>query len=155
MLLLAIPTFWPYGYFIILRWVVTGVALYLAYSAYEGGKMGWTWTMGIIAVLFNPIAPIYLTKDVWIAIDIIAALIFLSSIKFLSFEPANQTQQRNENLERLRELFDSQEEVRNDDVEGLLGVSHATATRYLDELEKEGFIEQKGKVGRGVTYLKK
>ena len=42
--------------------------------------------------------------------------------------------------------------ITNNDVEKLLGVSNATAERYLDELEKEGKIEQKGKTGRNVFY---
>jgi len=39
-------------------------------------------------------------------------------------------------------------------VENLLLVSDATATRYLDELEKEGKIKQVGKTGKGVFYEK-
>jgi len=45
-------------------------------------------------------------------------------------------------------------EATNNDIEKLLGVSDATATRYLDELEKEGLIEQVGKTGTGVYYKK-
>lgn len=45
--------------------------------------------------------------------------------------------------------------VTNDEVQGLVGVSDATATRYLDELIEEGKIEKSGS-GRGVVYeLKK
>jgi len=42
--------------------------------------------------------------------------------------------------------------ITNNDVEKLLGVSDATATRYLDKLEKEGKIWQEGKTGRFVYY---
>ncbi len=42
--------------------------------------------------------------------------------------------------------------IRNNDVEKLCGVSDATATRYLDELEKEGKIRQIGTVGHTVYY---
>jgi Fic family protein len=44
------------------------------------------------------------------------------------------------------------EEVSNEDVEGFLGVSDATATIYLSELEEEGKIVQIGTVGRPVRY---
>ncbi len=44
--------------------------------------------------------------------------------------------------------------VKNDDVQRLTGVSDATATRYLDELEKEGLIRQVGVVGGYVYYEK-
>lgn len=46
----------------------------------------------------------------------------------------------------------SRREVTNDDVEKELGVSDATATRYLDALEKQGRIEQIGEKGRFVKY---
>ncbi len=42
--------------------------------------------------------------------------------------------------------------VTNNNIENLLGVSDATATRYLDELEKEGKVQQIGSTGRGVFY---
>jgi len=40
----------------------------------------------------------------------------------------------------------------NADVENLLKVSDATATRYLDELEKEGKVVQVGRTGKHVYY---
>lgn len=45
--------------------------------------------------------------------------------------------------------------VTNNDIEKLLGVSDATATRYLDELEKEGRIRQIGTTGQSVHYILK
>lgn len=48
----------------------------------------------------------------------------------------------------------SSPQVTNDEVEKLLHVSDATATRYLDILEKEGKIKQIGKTGRNVRYSK-
>ncbi len=44
--------------------------------------------------------------------------------------------------------------ITNDEVEKLLHVSDATATRYLSALEKEGKIKQVGKTGTGVVYSK-
>ncbi len=41
--------------------------------------------------------------------------------------------------------------ITNDIVERLVGVSDATATRYLDDLESEGIIIEQGS-GRGVSY---
>jgi|GEM_PF-495023 len=45
-------------------------------------------------------------------------------------------------------------QVTNDEVEKLLHVSDATATRYLDTLEKEGKIRQVGKTGKYTHYEK-
>ena len=57
-------------------------------------------------------------------------------------------------LLKIMELFAKQTEITNDEVEKLLQVSDATATRYLAELEKRGKIRQVGTTGRGVKYVK-
>ena len=80
MLLLAIPSIWPYGYFQILRWIVTGTAVYNGYIAHKIHNGFWLWTMIIIAVLFNPIAPIHLDKEIWMIIDLVTASLFITSI---------------------------------------------------------------------------
>jgi len=59
---------------------------------------------------------------------------------------------KRENLEKLRGFIESREQVTNNEVEVLLGVSDATATRYLEELEKEGLLEQVGDTGQSVYY---
>src|SRR3989344_7912069 len=57
-------------------------------------------------------------------------------------------------LDRVMSLFLKQSKITNDEVEKLLHVSDATATRYLSQLEKEGKIQQSGKTGKAVSYLK-
>ena len=57
-------------------------------------------------------------------------------------------------LVKVMTLFVKQTEITNDEVEKLLHVSDATATRYLAELEKRGKIQQVGTTGRGVKYIK-
>lgn len=80
MLLLAIPAIWPYFYYQILRWVVAIVAVYSAYQAYESKNTTWTVVMGAVAILFNPIAPIYLAKETWIILDLVASIVMFTSI---------------------------------------------------------------------------
>ena len=80
MLLLAIPTFWPYGYYVLLRWAITISAIFLLWLAYESKKTFWLFLMGIVAILFNPIIPVHLDKETWVIIDIIVAVLFLVSI---------------------------------------------------------------------------
>lgn len=80
MLLLAIPAIWPYSYFQILRWVVAGVAAYNAYLAYQLKKNGWVLIMVVVAILFNPISPIFLQKQTWVTLDLITAVIMFLSI---------------------------------------------------------------------------
>ena len=70
----------------------------------------------------------------------------------LSVANAEVARRKEEAKERIMELFGEKEEIAYDDVEGLLGVSDATATNYLSELEEEGKIVQIGTVGRPVRY---
>lgn len=63
-----------------------------------------------------------------------------------------ESNKKQENKTKILTLFQTKETVTNNDIEKLLGVSDATATRYLSELEKEGKVEQVGKTGRGVEY---
>lgn len=65
---------------------------------------------------------------------------------------AESKAQKEERKERILGLFQGKTSITNDDVQSLLGVSDATATNYLTELEKEGKILQKGTTGRGVEY---
>jgi len=80
MLLLAIPAIWPYGYYTLLRWVVTATAIFLVWITYNLKKTFWLVLMGLVAVLFNPLIPIYLDKETWVIIDFIVAILFLVSI---------------------------------------------------------------------------
>ena len=60
--------------------------------------------------------------------------------------------EKQENLRKVREYAAGKQEVTNDEIEKLLNVSDATATRYLDELEREGVLKQIGRTGRFVRY---
>ena len=84
LLLLAIPAIWPYGYYVLLRWIVTASAIFLIWVAHNLQKQSWLWLMVVIAILFNPIVPIHLDKEMWIVIDFIVAILFLAR-KLLSF----------------------------------------------------------------------
>ena len=82
MLLVAIPSgIWPYSYYQLLRWVIFGVGIYLAYMAGEKENNIWMLIMGIAVIVFNPFSPFYLDKGVWIFIDLIYSILFLISIK--------------------------------------------------------------------------
>ena len=77
MLILAIPPVWPYGYYTLLRLVVSGVAVYAAYVGYNLDLRTIPVILGLIALLFNPVIPIHLTKEIWTVINIIVAIVFL------------------------------------------------------------------------------
>ena len=74
-----------------------------------------------------------------------------------SLEEVNEKARREkeQGKEKILQMFEEKEAIRNDDVEALLDVSHATAFRYLEELEQEEKIEQIGATGRSVHYKRK
>ena len=76
-----------YDYYVLLRWVVCGVAAYAAFRASEVGKKGWAWALGIVALFFNPIIPVHLTRQTWGFIDVGAALLLLVSIAAVDLRP--------------------------------------------------------------------
>lgn len=78
MLLLALAPL-PIGYYTLLRLVVTITAVLMALRYYNQEQMVWTIIFGLIALIFNPIIPVYLgDKNIWIPIDILTGLFFIS-----------------------------------------------------------------------------
>ena len=76
LLLLAIPSIWPYDFYILLRWFISISSIIVAYGFYKSKLTGWTFVFGAIAFLFNPLIPIYLNKSSWVGIDLICAILF-------------------------------------------------------------------------------
>ena len=71
----------PYGYFTFLRWAVTVAAIAVAGAAWKSEFQWATCPFVGIAILFNPIAPIYMTRHSWRPIDVICAIAFAASLK--------------------------------------------------------------------------
>ena len=66
----------PYGYYQFMRIVVCIAASYIAFRAFSCNQKGWGIAFGMIAILFNPIMPVHLSRGVWAPIDIAAAVLF-------------------------------------------------------------------------------
>ena len=68
----------PYGYYTFLRIVVclcAAVAAYLAFKAHN--RMDVFVAISVaVAIVFNPIIPVYLNKGLWGVIDVVAAIWF-------------------------------------------------------------------------------
>lgn len=79
LLLLAIPSWWPYGFYTLLRWIICAVSIYVAYGFYESKLTGWVFVFSAIAILFNPLFPVYLDKSSWVGIDFISSTLFFIS----------------------------------------------------------------------------
>ena len=65
-----------------------------------------------------------------------------------------QAEEKTKHKQDILYFMTEHQKVLNNDIEKLLGVSDATATRYMEELEKNGMIRQIGKTGQGVYYEK-
>lgn len=71
---------WPYDYYTLLRVVVCTTSAWTAYRYLTGDKEGMGVLFGIMAVLFNPFAPIHLDRSLWVILDIAAACAFIFSL---------------------------------------------------------------------------
>ena len=72
----------PIGYYFLVRLIVTIASVMIAWSLYQkNNKSPWMWIFGFIAILFNPLIPIYLNKALWIIIDLTTAGLFFQYSK--------------------------------------------------------------------------
>ena len=77
-----------------------------------------------------------------------------NSRELLAKGRAKVQEKKQKKLDKIMELLNTKDKVSNADVEKLLRVSDATATRYLSSLQKQGKIRKVGKTGRSVFYAK-
>ena len=79
-LFLAMFSGWPYGFFTLLHLIVFGTTTYLTWSAYRSEKQTWIWIFGFIALVFNPLIPLHLGRDLWMWVDLLVAVFLIISI---------------------------------------------------------------------------
>ena len=79
MLIVALGA-WPYGYYMLLRVVVCIAAALLAFDIYRrAGEVTLGCTAFIaMAILFNPILPVHLTRTIWSFINLAGAALFVA-----------------------------------------------------------------------------
>jgi len=68
----------PYGYFMLVRFVMMVACGWLAYRYYTMNKVAATWVFGVLALLFQPIYKIALGRMVWNVIDVIVAILMIA-----------------------------------------------------------------------------
>jgi len=76
----------PYGYYVLLRFIICGAASYIAYLSFKDKTMWMVWLFGFIALLFNPIYLFHLGKMIWVFTDMLAIGAF--SYVLIKFKPA-------------------------------------------------------------------
>ena len=68
----------PYGYYTLLRLVVCGAAAYLAFVGHKAHVAQlWNGAMVVVALLFNPLIPVHLSRGIWAPIDVLVAGLFI------------------------------------------------------------------------------
>jgi len=83
MLLWALYPGNPYGYYRLLRVVCCAVFAYLCFSAVRLKLQGWAWVLGIMALIYNPLFPLHLTRTIWSVVNLVTVLIAIASVRFL------------------------------------------------------------------------
>lgn len=78
-LLLAAVLPLDYGYYTFLRTAITVVAIWVAVAASRASQTGWVVLGIVMAVLFNPIFPVWLSKEMWIPLDIVGAVVMIAA----------------------------------------------------------------------------
>lgn len=69
----------PYGYYMLLRLVATGVFIWAALIAYERKNASLPWVYGVLALLFNPLIKIHLPKELWAVVDVSSGVLLLAT----------------------------------------------------------------------------
>lgn len=80
MLLWALVPVNPYGYYIVLRFAICSISIYLGYRARELQKSIWFWLLVILAIVYNPLVRIHLTREVWSLVNVAAIVLFAWAI---------------------------------------------------------------------------
>jgi hypothetical protein len=73
------PMHWPYGYYQLLKLAVTALAIWLAIAARQQQSTIWTILGVVLALLYNPVMPIYLNRATWLPIDFVAATLCVAA----------------------------------------------------------------------------
>jgi hypothetical protein len=80
-LLIAVIPVWPYFFYQALKLVIFGAAAHSVYLYHKEKNVKWMMIMIIVAIVFNPINPLYFGHFLWSIVDIVVAMIFLKSPK--------------------------------------------------------------------------
>ncbi len=77
LLLIAAVGKHPYGFYMVLRLVITVGAAYWAWRVYKAGQRAWTWMFVAVALLLNPFLPIRMQRAQWQPIDLYLGILLI------------------------------------------------------------------------------
>lgn len=67
-----------YGFYILLRLLITVGAVYWAWRVYQAGLPALTWAFAAVALLLNPFFPIRMQRAQWQPIDLCLGILLLA-----------------------------------------------------------------------------
>jgi hypothetical protein len=70
----------PYAFYTAMKFIIMCTTGFSAYILYTNNVRELSYILGILALLFNPIFPIYLTRTFWMFVDIIAITLLIYAI---------------------------------------------------------------------------
>src|ERR1019366_446984 len=77
LLLIAAAGKHPYGFYMVLRLVITVGAVYWAWRVYKVGQRAWTWIFVTVALLLNPFLKIGMQRAQWQPIDLFLGIFLI------------------------------------------------------------------------------
>ena len=107
----------PIGYYTFLRFITTLGALLAIFLIYQHKNKASIFIFFIIAILFNPVVPIYLQKkSIWIPLDILTGcaflyLAFLKNIQTSAEEPVSKTSPSTTGKALMRDIIIKNKEI--------------------------------------------
>ena len=61
----------PYAYYVLLRWVSCPTLAYFAFMSNENKQDFWPWFFSVAALIFNPLVPLHLTREIWSVLNLV------------------------------------------------------------------------------------
>ena len=71
----------PYGYYLSLRGLLFGSCILMGFVLKDIKNKNWLYVIISIAIIFNPLFPIHLTRLIWMPINLLTAGIFFKLSK--------------------------------------------------------------------------
>lgn len=74
----------PYGFYIVLRWITCPIFIYLASRAHKQNLERWRNSFLVLALVYNPLIRVHLSRPEWQAINLATLLAVWASAPSLS-----------------------------------------------------------------------
>ena len=94
LLLIASAGKHPYGFYMVLRLVITVGAVYWGWRAYKARLRGWAWAFVAVALLLNPFLPIRMQRAQWQSIDLWLGILSIGWSGYWLFRKQTRASQR-------------------------------------------------------------